>query len=113
MVLADVISRRAQVGWTTHGHSGVDVNIYGSAGTCKLGGNHENTEVGEFLRDYLQVDVDAITKELKKKGVNRVDAAGVSKVEYEWMGRPLSELKEAGFETDKLDCYHGQFKHRR
>lgn len=113
LVLADVISRRAQVGWTTHGHSGVDVNIYGSAGTCKLGGNHENTEVGEFLRDYLQVDVDAITKELKKKGVSRVDAAGVSKVEYEWMGRPLSELKEAGFETDKLDCYHGEFKHKR
>jgi len=111
-VLADVISRRAQVGWTTHGHSGVDVNIYGSTGTCKLSGNHENTEVGEFLRDYLRVDVDAITKELKKKGVNRMDAAGVSKVEYEWMGRPLSELKEAGFETDKLDYYHGQFKHR-
>ncbi|CUS09911.1 unnamed protein product [Tuber aestivum] len=111
-LLADLISRRAQVGWTTHGHSGVDVNIYGSTGTSKLKGNHENTEVGEFLRDYLQVDVDAITKELKKKGVDRVDTAGVGKVEYEWMGRPLNELKEVGFETDELDSYHGQFKHK-
>ena len=27
---ADMISRRAQAGWTTHGHSGADVNIYTS-----------------------------------------------------------------------------------
>lgn len=62
-----MISRRAQIGWSTHGHSAVDVNIYGSAGSEKLRGNHENTEVGKFLRDYLDLNVDDITKELEEK----------------------------------------------
>jgi len=66
-LFADMISRRAQIGWSTHGHSAVDVNIYGSAGSEALRGNHENTEIGKFLRDYLNVDVDAITKELREK----------------------------------------------
>ena len=62
---ADMISRRAQIGWSTHGHSAVDVNLYGTVGSDCLRGNHENTEVGKFLQDYLDVDVDAITEELK------------------------------------------------
>ncbi len=66
-VFADMISRRAQIGWSTHGHSAVDVNVYGSAGSEALRGNHENTDIGKFLRDYLEVDVDAITKELRDK----------------------------------------------
>jgi alkaline phosphatase len=66
-ILADMVSRRAQIGWSTHGHSAVDVNIYGSAGSDALRGNHENTEIGVFLRNYLEVDVDAITKELNEK----------------------------------------------
>ena len=66
-IFADMISRRAEIGWSTHGHSAVDVNIYGSAGTEALKGNHENTEIGKFLHNYLDVDVDAITKELNEK----------------------------------------------
>lgn len=65
-IFSDMISRRAQIGWSTHGHSAVDVNIYGSEGASQLIGNHENTEIGQFLRDYLAVDVDAITEELNK-----------------------------------------------
>ena len=48
-VLARLTSRRAQVGWSTHGHSGVDVNLYGYPRKLVapyLGGNRENTEVG-------------------------------------------------------------------
>ncbi|RFU24829.1 hypothetical protein B7463_g11508, partial [Scytalidium lignicola] len=85
---ADMISRRAQIGWSTHGHSAVDVNIYGSAGAGLLRGNHENTEVGEFLRQYLDVDVESITKELNEKsasfGVTSRDGAN-------WMGKIPSE----------------------
>lgn len=61
---ANMISRRAQIGWSTHGHSAVDVNIYGTVGSHNLGGNKENTDVGKFLQEYLEVDVDKITKEL-------------------------------------------------
>jgi alkaline phosphatase len=46
--LSKLTSRRAQVGWSTEGHSGVDVNLYGyprSLTSPYLGGNRENTEV--------------------------------------------------------------------
>lgn len=70
-VFSDMVSKRAQIGWSTHGHSAMDVNIYGTKGTAKLTGNRENIEVGVFLREYLSVDVDEITKELRRKMVVR------------------------------------------
>ncbi|RDA86229.1 hypothetical protein CP532_5085 [Ophiocordyceps camponoti-leonardi (nom. inval.)] len=68
-IFAAIISLRAHVGWSTHGHSAVDVNIYASPGsdTDPLRGNVENTDVGRFLSDYLDVDVDAVTRELRRK----------------------------------------------
>ena len=52
-------------------------------------GNHENTEVGDFLRDYLDVDVEAVTRELQEKGASLkvTDAAGA---EVGWMG-PIAD----------------------
>lgn len=66
---SQMISRRARIGWSTHGHSAVDVNIYSSGGPHAedIHGNVENTEIGRFLRSYLNVDTEAITKELKEK----------------------------------------------
>jgi len=111
---ADMVSRRAQTGWTTHGHSGVDVNIYASSpkDANTLIGNHENTEVGDFLRSYLDVDVTAITKELKEKGTlfDSMDKDGRS---ISWMGR-LPEEGERLDGQDHLDHYSGDFKkHKR
>ncbi|KAH0343215.1 alkaline phosphatase-like protein, partial [Aureobasidium melanogenum] len=69
--MSQIISKRSQTGWSTHGHSAVDVNIYSSNrhASKKLHGNHENTEVGEFLRWYLNVEdeMKEVTKELKDK----------------------------------------------
>lgn len=64
-----MISWRARVGWSTHGHSAVDVNIYSSGGPHAepIRGNVENTDIGKFLKEYLSVDVDAVTKELTEK----------------------------------------------
>ncbi|EEU39519.1 uncharacterized protein NECHADRAFT_62079 [Fusarium vanettenii 77-13-4] len=69
VLFSALISLRAHVGWSTHGHTAVDVNIYssGGPGTDAIRGNVENTEVGKFLRNYLDVDVDVITEELKEK----------------------------------------------
>ncbi|KAF2859023.1 alkaline phosphatase-like protein [Piedraia hortae CBS 480.64] len=71
IALADLISRRAQTGWTTHGHTGADVNIYSSdlELAADLAGNHENTDVGRFLRKFLGVDreVEKVTAELREK----------------------------------------------
>ncbi|KAF2263050.1 alkaline phosphatase-like protein [Lojkania enalia] len=94
---ADMISRRSQTGWSTHGHSAADVNIYSSdpKAALPLVGNHENTEVGDFLREYLGVDVAAVTKELREKGANLMvtDADGQ---QVSWMGK----LPEEGQRLD-------------
>ncbi|KAK5100488.1 vacuolar alkaline phosphatase [Lithohypha guttulata] len=79
-IIADIISQRAQIGWSTHGHTAVDVNIYASdpRHVKPLIGNHENTEIGRFLAEFLEVDVEAVTKELVKKGVRTHGVEGGS-----------------------------------
>ncbi|OTA61832.1 alkaline phosphatase [Hypoxylon sp. EC38] len=68
-LFAHMISIRAQIGWSTHGHSAVDVNVYSSGGPGAevLRGNVENTDIGKYLREYLSVDVESVTKELNEK----------------------------------------------
>ncbi|OCL12810.1 alkaline phosphatase-like protein [Glonium stellatum] len=114
ILFADMISRRSQTGWSTHGHSAADVNIYTSSrsAAAPLIGNHENTEVGEFLRNYLDVDVEAITKELKEKGV-LFDTLGADGKSVSWMGR-LPEVGERLDGQDHMGHYAGDFKkHKR
>lgn len=82
-ILGEMISQRAGVGWSTHGHSAADVNIFSSASLqspigrkkrdkkwhhsvrARLAGNRENIDIGEFLRWWL--DVEAETEEVGKK----------------------------------------------
>ena len=107
-----MMSRRSQTGWSTHGHSAADVNIYSSdpKAAMALVGNHENTEVGDFLREYLGVDVEAVTKELRDKGTNlKVTNAGGE--EISWMGK----IPEEGQRLDgqnHLASYGGDFRKR-
>ncbi len=60
--LGDMISRRAWISWASHGHSGVDVNLYAYAGRSQgsaiegLRGSHENTDLGKFMRSYLNLN---------------------------------------------------------
>ncbi|KAK4694429.1 alkaline phosphatase, partial [Lecanoromycetidae sp. Uapishka_2] len=100
-VFADIISRRAQVGWSTHGHSAVDVNIYASnpKHARQLIGNHENTEIGGFIREYLDLDLDAVTQELKEKGATLATTDS-------WQGKALPENRTHA----DLDHYQGDFK---
>lgn len=78
-VLNNIISLRSQTGWTTHGHSAVDVNIYAHTNSpaikAKLHsndayggllGNHENIEIGAFLASIAGVDLDSVTELVKK-----------------------------------------------
>ncbi|CDH58497.1 alkaline phosphatase [Lichtheimia corymbifera JMRC:FSU:9682] len=63
--LSDMVSRRALIGWTTHGHTAVDVNLYAyGKGTKALRGSHENIEIGEFISNYLKLDLQDITSRL-------------------------------------------------
>jgi alkaline phosphatase len=105
---ADIISRRAQNGWSTHGHSAVDVNIYASdpSRASALIGNHENTEVGNFLRDYLDLDLKPVTDKLNK-ALDTFRTSGESGSEMPWTGKPLKD--DVNLE---LNHYDGDFKKR-
>ena len=85
----------------TDSMTAVDVNVYASSPkhARTLIGNHENTEIGEFLRVYLDVDTEAVTKELKEQ------LATSSKFKN-WLGKPIDGLKT----TVDLDHYQGDFK---
>jgi alkaline phosphatase len=109
---ADMISRRSQTGWSTHGHSAADVNIYSSdpKAAAALVGNHENTEVGEFLRDYLGVDVEAVTKELREKGTN-LKVLNNEGEQVSWMGKIPDEGQRLDGQNH-LASYGGDFKKR-
>ena len=54
----EVVSRKAVLGWTTNGHTGVDVNLYAfGPGRERFIGNHDNTEIGRILADLLGVEL--------------------------------------------------------
>ncbi|CAG8591300.1 7262_t:CDS:10 [Ambispora gerdemannii] len=65
--LSNMTSARALIGWSTHGHTAVDVNLYAHGMNAeKLAGNHENTHIGDFIIDFLGLDLSSITLLLNK-----------------------------------------------
>ena len=80
-VLNNIVSLRAQIGWTTHGHSAVDVNIYAHTNSPAikaklasskayhgLSGNHENIEIGAFMEDITGSNLNHISQLIRKTG---------------------------------------------
>merc|ERR1719183_2015269 len=58
--LATIISARSHVGWTTWGHTGVDVNLYSyGQGSDRVGGSIENTEVALRIEKIMGWDLKA------------------------------------------------------
>ncbi|GAA5839130.1 hypothetical protein JCM11251_003684 [Rhodosporidiobolus azoricus] len=93
-VLADAISRRAQVGWSTSGHSGVDVNLYAAGyNATGLTGNVENFDIGEHIAHNMGLNLEVVTSELAKKS---------------WF-EALRTKGNATQRTSGLQHYHGDF----
>jgi len=65
--IGKVVADRAHVGWTTHGHSGVDVDLYAfsSSNIPVPTGSVENYELGLFLKNTFELDLLSITEKLK------------------------------------------------
>lgn len=71
--LNDMISFRAQIGWSTHGHSAVDVNVYAYSNKKSvmddilqhLQGNHENTEIGDYMAGYMDLNLSEVSKKVR------------------------------------------------
>ncbi|KAJ1730988.1 vacuolar alkaline phosphatase [Coemansia biformis] len=83
-LLSTAISDRAQVGWATHGHSAVDVNLYAYGRDAdQLRGNHENTDIGAFVERALGLDLPAISNAIKDGKVRQDTAVS----QDAWLGR--------------------------
>jgi alkaline phosphatase len=55
--VSNVVAERARIGWTTPGHSGVDINLHHfGVPVPSLGGNLRNMDVGSLLRSHLGLD---------------------------------------------------------
>jgi alkaline phosphatase len=104
--LAKLTSRRAQVGWSTHGHSGVDVNLYGYPRTLVapyLGGSRENTEIGTFIADTMKLDLKQITDSLQ---INL--KAWYSPITDKLNVTAMADRQHS---TNDVAHYHGQHRH--
>ncbi|CAO1630195.1 unnamed protein product [Sympodiomycopsis kandeliae] len=66
-VIADLSSRRSRIGWSTPGHTGVDIPVYAHGfGSEGLHGNIENTDIARFVQELLRLDLEGVTKRLRK-----------------------------------------------
>ncbi|KAI3637649.1 hypothetical protein MIR68_004298 [Amoeboaphelidium protococcarum] len=61
-IFGSLVNERAMIAFTTHGHTGVDVNVYAYAGQKysralhPVRGNQENTNIGLYMKNLLQLD---------------------------------------------------------
>lgn len=66
-VISDIAARRAEIGFSTSGHTGIDINVYAyGAETHRLVGNQDNTNIGVVIKDILALDLEAVTRDLNK-----------------------------------------------
>lgn len=64
----DVISQRSMIGWTGHGHTGVDVGVYGYGSAAELlTGFNDNTDFAKAGATALGLDLDKATEALQEK----------------------------------------------
>ncbi|MFD2672389.1 alkaline phosphatase [Marinicrinis sediminis] len=63
-----VISKRLLVGWSGHGHSGVDVGVWAYGPIADLvRGQIDNTDIAKSGAEVLGLDLDAATRKLQQK----------------------------------------------
>ena len=83
-----IISARSHIAWTTGGHVGGDVGLY-SYSTAKdakrLIGTVHNYEIGRYVEDVLDIDLDKLTEELYQPIRKGFEEKG-AKVEFKVKG---------------------------
>jgi alkaline phosphatase len=80
--LGNALSSRALINWATLGHTGVDVNLLGYGPTHeKIAGNHDNTEIAEFIVQSLGLNLSNVTKILNSNAAFLENYVGTTFVE--------------------------------
>ncbi len=63
-VVGEIIARRAVIGWTTDGHTAIDVGLYAfGPGSERLRGVVDNAAIGRFIFDAIGMQPELITLE--------------------------------------------------
>lgn len=78
-----MISKRANIGWTTNGHTGEDIPlyVYAPAGCKKLGGVVENTDIAGYMAELFGIKLSEVTSKLFVPVRAAAEAKGA---EVEW-----------------------------
>ncbi|WP_263788082.1 alkaline phosphatase [Salinibacter grassmerensis] len=64
--VSPLVNRHALVGWTSHAHTAVDVNLYAyGPGANAFVGHHDNTAIARKLANLMNVDLEALTGTLR------------------------------------------------
>ncbi|MEM6336510.1 MAG: alkaline phosphatase [Bacteroidota bacterium] len=67
-ILSTELNERARIGWTTGGHTGLDVNLASfGPGAERFTGSMENAEVGQRVAELLGYDLAALTEEMRSE----------------------------------------------
>lgn len=66
--ITELVSKKAEVSWSTHGHTAVDVNLYAYGFASELlRGHHQNNDIGVFIANLLGLDLSHVTGLLKDR----------------------------------------------
>ncbi|KAL5342705.1 alkaline-phosphatase-like protein [Aspergillus crustosus] len=93
--IASLLSSRAGVHWSTGGHTSVDITLHGYAAGLKrrtlkadLAGGWDNTELPRYIESVLRLDMDGVTKRLRK----------AAEEDGSWLG--LNDISARDFDHD-------------
>lgn len=73
--MVKMLANRANIGFTTGGHTGEDVFLY-SYGPSKVSGLVENTDLANAMAKFMDFDLDILTKDLYVPATNSLNAKG-------------------------------------
>lgn len=87
--LASILNWRSHLGWSTTGHSGVDVPLYAYVKDKRnlsileqFKGNHENTWIGQWTAKYLDLDLQSVSRKLNNGSDVQPGAQSANKTTY-------------------------------
>jgi len=64
-VFGTIVSNEAYLGWTTHGHSAIDVPLFAyGKNSNQLRGHHNHVDLNKFVVEFLGLNLDAVTARL-------------------------------------------------